>query len=459
VLINVRYLVISDSLLFCANLRSAHDFCSRGLKRFPQDKSLVDLLSKIEYAARSLLENPELKVEDYSDKGLVRREIYPWNNHEPERCSEDQLRILNNTLRECAPKLEVRATDLPNLRSEDSQSSIKQLGLFAKEDLSPGDLILDEKSLLTATSKLNDTLCDACSAILAPDSLEVTSCSECAEVIFCSTECHDRAWSEYHRAICGADITSLAKDAPPKEAVGSLYTLLLFRTLAMALTQNKHPLDLDDVKYIWGDFEAPMQSTLTLPFSFNAHILLPLNFLELALANIESDSGNDDDDDGDDNDDKNKSASPPYTIFTLPWNAVWVFNTLYAKFRGTASARQAPDGRPEAGAVHPLWCLANHSCDPNVRWDWTGGRMRFWVREKRIVWRGKEEEEEETESNERKAGIEKGEEVLGHYCDVDLGVKDRREWAEGALGGICTCERCLWEAALQEKSSEDENAP
>lgn len=31
-------------------------------------------------------------------------------------------------------------------------------------------------------------------------------------------------------------------------------------------------------------------------------------------------------------------------------------------------------------------------------------------------------------------GIKKGEEILNHYCDIDLKVKDRREWAQGSLG-------------------------
>ena len=42
-------------------------------------------------------------------------------------------------------------------------------------------------------------------------------------------------------------------------------------------------------------------------------------------------------------------------------------------------------------------------------------------------------------------GIRKGEEILNHYCDVDLGVAERREWAVGSLGGMCMCERCVWE--------------
>jgi hypothetical protein len=429
---------------------------------------LLNLFSKVEDAARSILDDPEAKVDDYPDRGLVRREIYPWNTNEPERCSEETLITLNNMLQECAPKLQVRAADLPNLRSDDFQSPVKQLGLFAKEDLFPGDLVLNEKSLLTATSKWNDTFCDACSAALVSGSAETMSCSECAEVVFCSTECHDQAWEEYHRGVCGAEITSLAKDASPKEAADALYTLLLFRTFAMALTQNKHPLDLDAVKYICGDFEphTSQQPKPTLPFSFHTNILLPLNYLELALANTTTTTATEVPTSPSDSDsDLNSGAQHTPTIFSLPWSAVWVINTLYAKFRGTASAHQSPvDGRPEVGAVHPLWSLANHSCDPNMRWEWgmPDGRIRFWVREQRVVWRGKKNGDEEDGSRHReqqkpKVVVVRGEEMLGHYCDVELSVQDRREWAEGALGGFCMCERCVWEAALEGQSSDDKS--
>ena len=118
----------------------------------------------------------------------------------------------------------------------------------------------------------------------------------------------------------------------------------------------------------------------------------------------------------------------------LPEYDLWVVNTLYAKFRGTASARKNPcDGRPDVAAVHPYWCLANHDCDPNVTWDW-GGRMVLRAREQRVV-------------GGRPGGIKRGQEILNHYCDVSLPVQQRREWARGSLGGWCMCSRCRTEAA------------
>jgi hypothetical protein len=51
-------------------------------------------------------------------------------------------------------------------------------------------------------------------------------------------------------------------------------------------------------------------------------------------------------------------------------------------------------------------------------------------------------------------GIKSGEEILNHYCDIDLPVAQRREWARGSLGGWCMCKRCRDEAAAAETSAD-----
>lgn len=371
---------------------------------------------------------------EWPDTGVVRREQYPWNEYEPDRFAE--LGRLNEMMQAVAPKLEVLAVDLPDLTGN-SSGTFTQLGVFAKEDIAPGEVVLDETSMLTANNKLQDALCDACSADLpelsSPDAGTTVSCPEC-EVVFCSQGCFDQAMESYHPSLCEQDVDSIAKDVPPAQAVDSLYSLLLLRSLAMAETQQCHPLDLNEVKYIWADFHncsvrsywqpsilaKPVQTTLpkTLPFSFEHNIRLPLHMLE----------------------------KMDIDIFASAHAEVWVFNILYAKFRGTASARLSGLGGrairgPEVSAVHPMWCLANHSCDPNVSWEW-GGSIRFWARNERKAWK------KERGNNEvkKEAGIQKGEEILNHYCDIDLPVHERREWARGALGGDCQCVRCKWEA-------------
>lgn len=95
-------------------------------------------------------------------------------------------------------------------------------------------------------------------------------------------------------------------------------------------------------------------------------------------------------------------------------------------------------GHPEVAAIHPLWCLANHDCDPNVQWEW-GARMHLWCRDKRIL-------------HHESDGIEAGEEILNHYCDINLNVRERREWAQGSLGGWCQCDRCRQETKAENQA-------
>ncbi|RAK74808.1 putative MYND domain protein [Aspergillus fijiensis CBS 313.89] len=478
-LIHPVYALLVRSLVSCGCFRDAYEFCARGLgsigstsdNQTSSDReahaTLAAQLATLqrEFARRRNLPSSttEIVIDDPSAlpaQGLARRVLYPWNTHEPDRKSPETLALLNGKLRTVAPKCEVRAVALPALHSititkpnpssssepqdqeqEQPEEVSIQLGLFAKEDILPGETILRENSLLTATNRLHDDLCDACNGPLpelSADAPPVACANGCDDTIFCSQACHDQAQQVYHGAVCGLmeNLESIGKDIPdPKDKADYLYLLLLGRALAMAATQEVHPLELGEVKFIWGDFvdyghPDPLDpdpgasgNDGTLPFSFQLNILQPMRLLE-------------------------EMEIDPYAH--LRHYDTWVLNTLYAKFRGTASGRLSTwDGGPELCAVHPLWCLANHSCDPNVRWEW-GGEITFVARAEaeRAVWNLPSEADAAAAPTCRRvgAGIKKDEEILNHYCDIGLGVKDRREWARGALGGFCLCERCRFEA-------------
>ena len=425
--------ILSLSLLLCGCLRSAATFCERGLRATPGNKELLNCKGHIKTFARRKLGRVDYEIDDLPEHGLVRREVYPWNDHEPDRFDPESLKALNDDLREMAPKCEIQVAILPILLEGASETdeydiipTCKQLGVFAKEDIAPGEAVLREYSLLTANNRLKDSVCDACSCDLPPlgSEQEPVNCDECYDTVFCSQDCHDRAQERYHPAMCEKDVDAIAKDPSAIESDETLYLLLLARVLALAAHQEVHPLDVREVKFIWGDFVPTRTNDIdpspnagpppewTLPFSFKYNIETPLHMLEKMDVDI---------------------------FATLANHDLWVLNTLFAKFRGTASARKSlRDGRPDVAAVHPYWCLANHDCDPNVTWDW-GGRMVLWAREKRVA-------------DGRTGGIKKGEEILNHYCDINLPVHQRREWARGSLGGWCMCKRCRSEAAAAEKN-------
>lgn len=447
------YRILARTLIECGDLKTAWDFAERGSRVSPTDAIWQDLQ---EEALQNLCQTNSQNIspwdietlnprKDLPQNGHARREIYPWNMHEPERYTASDLSLLNAELSKIAPKCEVRAVELPLLIpsnsvtipvSESSQQippkTHKQLGLFATADIPPYETIFHEPSILTANNRLYDTLCDACSSPLPITTSPLPTCPSCDDTVFCSSSCLARAQELYHPAICGhPDFDLSARDPSPAAATDALYLLLLARTIAMAETQNLHPLDLREIKYLWGDFST--SSTPTLPFSFQTHIQTPLHL----LSNL------------------NRNIFAPETLQRYDF---WVINTLMAKYRGVASAKMDPrTGMPEVCAVHWRWCLANHSCSPNVRWEWParaietpggekleeGGSMALVVRggDEVVQWG----------SRKREGGIKKGQEILNHYCDVDLPVEARREWAAGALGGVCVCERCVWEDGEQGK--------
>ncbi|RCI16270.1 hypothetical protein L249_2140 [Ophiocordyceps polyrhachis-furcata BCC 54312] len=479
------YQILSLSLLLCGCLKSAYGFCIRGLDLAPENRELINTKAHIQTVARRKLRRDD--VDDLHllpDNGLVRREVYPWNDFEPDRFSPESLASLNAQLREMAPKCVVQVATLPVLLEGESETdshdiipTCQQLGLFARDDIAPGEPVLEEYSLLTANNRLQDPACDACGAELPPlggeekkspvrcqDCHDVVFCSsychdeaqrcyhpavcekdkspvrcqDCHDVVFCSSYCHDEAQRCYHPAVCEKDVGSIAKDPAASEADDALYLLLLARVLALAAHQAVNPLELPQVKFLWGDFVPPRSNDIdsapnagpppewTLPFSFKYNIEAPLHLLEKMDVDI---------------------------FASLAEYEGWIVNTVYAKFRGTASARKnARDGRPDVAAVHPYWCLANHDCDPNVTWDW-GGRMTLYARKGRVNFHGEDGEDGEDGDDsaavrkKNPPGIKRGDEILNHYCDVSLPVQQRREWALGSLGGWCMCRRCRTEAA------------
>lgn len=427
--------VLSLSLLLCGSLKSAYTFCERGLAVVPGNQDLLETKGYIETVARqrlSLGPAEDVNVNHLPDRGVVRREVYPWNTHEPDRFCEETLSFLNKNLEAIAPKCSVRVSTLPVLLEGESATdsyeiipTCRQLGLFAKEDIGPGEIVLQEYTLLTANNRLKESTCDACGSALPPleSDSQAVSCPACYDTVFCDEFCFTQAQENYHPAVCETDVDSIAKDPDARDIDQSLYLLLLSRLLAMSVHQDIHPLDFKEIKYIWGDFVPTKTNDIdlspnagpppewTLPFSFKYNIELPLHVMEKMDIDI---------------------------FATLPENDVWVFNTAYAKFRGTASARQNPrDGRPDLAAVHPYWCLANHDCSPNVSWEW-GGKMELRAREKRVLGGVAD-------------GIKAGDEILNHYCDVELSVQQRREWAQGSLGGWCMCKRCRDESGESTK--------
>jgi hypothetical protein len=111
-------------------LKDAYDFCLRLDEGLEDDREteqeqrrLYGLIRSRYQLMRSKTEalpqdeNFNLANTKLPNSGFARREVYPWNDHEPDRSSPAALQELNKRLKAVAPDLEVRSATLPVLHN------------------------------------------------------------------------------------------------------------------------------------------------------------------------------------------------------------------------------------------------------------------------------------------------------------------------------------------------------
>jgi hypothetical protein len=92
-------------------LKSAAEFCIRGLSKHASDSELLKLRQSIEQEWGQV----GTPLDEYPDRGLARRDLYPWNSYQSDRYAEKSVRHLNALMKNVAPKLEIRTTMLEDL--------------------------------------------------------------------------------------------------------------------------------------------------------------------------------------------------------------------------------------------------------------------------------------------------------------------------------------------------------
>lgn len=409
------------------------------------------------------------------------------------------------------PWCEVRCVELPRLHPDGTtpDKMVKQLGVFALRDIPasipgisssippPHPYLIEPTTLLAYTTtgglqSATEQRCQMCTRPIpegGPDQTHL-GCDLCEEndiwPLFCNVTCRDRAMQLYHPAICGIDWQWLHREANMNIAAESegelaynddaIYALLLQRAWALALTQGKHPLELPEVWYLYGagkrrqkypELDGPIEVEGNLgkcpenqngddaeddlvPFDFHQVVIVPnlildslgieiLPFPRVSLHCSDSSAPT-----------LSRSPSLALTHFDTPTSTI----TLLNKFKGVASLTRHTDTRcyppieTVISAVHPLYSLVNHECDPNIYWEVSdeghmclralSADLKSWRNtggEGEVRWRGEWDE-----------GVRRGEQLIDSYVNPGLEVRERRKRIWGVLGGPCVCQRCQREA-------------
>lgn len=370
--------------------------------------------------------------------GVARRECYPWNSYEPDRFSDEALKVLNGNMRECGEralgseniKCEAKVVELPDLGATGEATMSKHLGIFAAQDIFEGEIFFEEVVTISGSPYPGRRiLCDYCSEKLNPENTHI--CPNCPTnaaskvsadgetplyPAYCSPTCVTLASQSHHPTLCHHedDMSWIYDDIVSSPNPMSMYSTLMIKILATALHRDQHPLSLNETKYLYG--APPPSRGLTMRWDFVSCVVRPIWILTQGLG---------------------------VDIYACPlWFDTWVTNTIMAKIMGTCSGRfestlalpQECDARPDVVNIHPTWSLVNHDCEPNTGWK-PEGKGKFWGLHPRGV----------EQAREGVVAIKKGEEVKSCYTDRKLSVKVRREWARDMLGGDCICLRCVRE--------------
>lgn len=115
---------------------------------------------------------------------------------------------------------------------------------------------------------------------------------------------------------------------------------------------------------------------------------------------------------------------------------MWVLNTARQRCEVNQFELKQRDGDKKVpwAVISPMTSLFQHSCEPSVRWNEDNGNVDAMV-------------------VTAMKPIEKGEEIYDSYCDINEGLKERRDALRHWIGCDCRCTRCLREE--KEKAEKD----
>ncbi|KAK4991510.1 hypothetical protein LTR66_006522 [Elasticomyces elasticus] len=200
-------------------------------------------------------------------------------------------------------------------------------GVYAAKDVQAGELLLLDHTVIGYASGAEETInhCANCYAD-TPHPLY----AGCCDAVFCSGTCENLSLNEYHKVMCGKDLSWLRK--------GDHLQWLLFRCLAMVVQADVHPLDHPLVARLTARSSARPE-----PFSFIECIVKPLRMLDTFGADF---------------------FQPQYDTSVL----VTLQTRISTNYWNCGVYKRNQRIR-ECSGVNPLYSFFNHSCQANGEWN------------------------------------------------------------------------------------------
>jgi hypothetical protein len=347
-----------------------------------QTASINNLLAQKSSAAAPLGGTLQEKKDRLRDGGVITVN-YPWLE---ERHFTRNGALIESVNEELSPDSEQQTC---YLAPSTLPSTGDVLGMFAKRDIQRGERILLDRTATGACSNIEDTSCDNCFRHVKGLYIQAS----CCKAMYCSIECRQLAFANFHAILCDQDFSWLQE--PAKGLIHNaspLRPLLMLRFLATCLQTGAHihPLDHPSI--------ARLQSLAGCShvdvFTYTESITTPVRILQQLGVDVFANRNFD----------------------TMILHTVWT----------RIANNKAGSSDPRHGfidEISPHLPLFNHSCEPNIEWRREDGSttIRFFARR----------------------GIREDEELFSSYLDVgEMTLEERTEALWPWFEGPCLCSKC-----------------
>jgi tetratricopeptide (TPR) repeat protein len=210
--------------------------CPLDAIRIAQNLKLSD--SPVLKSVLQQLEDEVQAIKQADVRNLIRFatfDSYPWQKTDT-TFMEASLEYFNRAIGGQNMDIEVRYVD-----------EKKGRGVFALRSFEVGEVIWQETASVSVDNLVKPTCYHCTKKILAEQGVPC----RCPEVGFCSPECRDVSFREYHHQwCCRGSCENLICRAQEGNATSSLFGLAVLKIFATALAKGCSPLELDFIRYL-----------------------------------------------------------------------------------------------------------------------------------------------------------------------------------------------------------------
>jgi hypothetical protein len=383
--------VLGQALYDCHCHWELAEFWEAVATKFPSDRanakatSIKGLVQRKSDAAASMGGTLQEQRDRVRDGGVVTVD-YPWTQPQHLTRSRELISIVNEELGH-----DKQQQTCYLARSTLTESG-DMLGMFAAQDVEPGERILLDRTATGICSNVEPGSCDNCFGSIRSTPIHAS----CCKANYCSADCRSLAIATYHKVLCGQDFGWVREPARDlKHNASPLRPLLMLRFIATCIQAGPdiHPLDHPLIARL-----QPLSNRSHVEvFTFNESIVIPSKILHQLGVDQFSNSNFD----------------------------TMVLLTIWARIANNKAGSPDP-GRGFIDEISPHLPLFNHSCDPNIEWRRGDGSTTIWfLAKKRIA---------------------KDEELFSSYLGVQkMSFQDRAAALWPWFEGPCLCSKCAKE--------------